>query len=214
MSSLLTVFGTLTFPAGGAVRWRRARLAIEERESDQPATSPFDAGNDLASVASVVADVADCWPFMRIVRAGEAVAIRGAMGDDDWCRWCGRLRALFEAAARLGGSGQIEVEEDGTFVGRLAIRGEQVVFEPWSRRNATPTHYRGEAEMRQLLADALEAELPVKKTAAKKVAVKKQKAKKVVVKKPAAKKVAVKEQTAANTSVKRAAVKKQQPGRS
>jgi hypothetical protein len=110
MSSVLTVFGTITFPAGGLAGWLDATLtaspgALEiEGVDSADEESVFDAGNDLESVRAVLADSDDCWPFMRLVIDGDALHVRAAMGDDDWWRWwrSSRPRSAGRSGRRRG----------------------------------------------------------------------------------------------------------------
>lgn len=212
MSSLLTVYGTIAFPKGALARWLEAALVVDD-DDDVGEESVFDAANDLASVREVLADVGDCWPFMRLVLEGDALLVRAALGDDDWSRWCGRLRALAGAAARLGARGKLVCEEEFSYAGALVIRGGRATY---VASGAAPVDLRGAAEMRRLLDEALAPKKPEgsAKQAAKKVAGKKVAGKKVaqpdVAKKGAVKKVAGKEaakQVARRGAAKKAAVK-------
>jgi hypothetical protein len=209
MSSVLSVYGSLTFPPGAIARWQASPLVV----SDEPCGDGiFDRGNDLGSVSEVIADADDCWTFVRFIVEGDVLHVRAALGDDYWSIWCGRLAALASAAASLGARGALEAEDDGSYCGRLVVGERGAVYEPATRRQSDGSDHAGRADMYRIWAEVMEAEQAAwaqarKTAAAKRVATagKKKQAKKQV--KKAATKAAVAKKAA---TAKKAAVAKKQ----
>lgn len=130
MSSLLTVYGTLRFPAGALARWQAAPLPTAEPDAALTGDGVFANASDVASVAELLADQDDCHVFVRFIVDGDTLHVRAALGDDDWCRWCGRIRAAVQAAAALGARGELDTEDDGSYAGTLVAAGPRAKYQP------------------------------------------------------------------------------------
>ena len=130
MSSLLTVYGTLRFPAGALARWQAAPLPTAEPDAALTGDGVFANPSDVASVAELLADQDDCHVFVRFIVDGDTLHVRAALGDDDWCRCCGRIHAAVQAAAALGARGELDTEDDGSYAGTLVAAGPRAKYQP------------------------------------------------------------------------------------
>ena len=181
---MLSVHGALRFPPGALARWEAAELAVMDEGDPSAGDSIFAQGNDLATVREVLADVGDCYLFVRFIVDGDCLHVRAALGDDFWCAWCGRIFAVVQAAAGLGARGELDVEDDGSYAGSLVVAGPQAVFLPAGPGRREGKQEAARRDMGRIWEEVVTAErarcgikASVKKASVKKVGVKKVRAK-------------------------------------
>lgn len=185
MSSHLSVYGSLVFPAGAIDRWQAAPLEVPDEDDEQDGDGIFDGANDLGSVREVLTCDAECGVFVRFIVAGDALHLRAVLADDDWSIWCARIAALASAAARLGARGALETQSDGSYAGRLVVDKQRTIFEPRSRKHPNGSDSAGLRDLMRIWGEVLAADKVAYEQAAAKKAVKKaaKKAAKKVVRK-------------------------------
>lgn len=207
MSSFLSVYGSLVFPAGALARWQAAPLVLPDEDAPR-GDGIFDGANDLGSVREVLTSDAECGVFVRFIVEGDTLHVRAVLADDDWSSWCARIAALATEAARFGARGTLETEDDGSYAGRLVVDQQRTVYVPRSRQQPNGSDHDGRQALARIWAEVIAAdkaacEQAARKTAARKFA--KPAATKKVGKKAATKQVVTK---AATKTAKKAAAKK------
>jgi hypothetical protein len=121
MSSLITVWGTLTFPAGAQSAWRVLELDGGGDAGDGEFAAYFADEHEAVTVEEALARADEAYPFARFESQGDALHVRAALGDDYWSEWLAILGGLARSAAELGAAGTLEVEDDGLLMGRLQV---------------------------------------------------------------------------------------------
>ncbi len=199
MSSNLNVWGTITFPSNSQQAWRKTELDEGAPEVESEYGNYFTAEIERESVEDVLARASDAMHFIHFVTEGDAVHVRAGLSEDDWSQWTAVIGGLARAAASLGATGMLEVEDDWQYVGRLVVGPEGA-----SWVDAEDDEFAQDEEGKEALIaiftktlKLLEGGSPAKKKKAaakkktapkKKVAAKKKAPKKTAKKKPAPKK--------------------------
>ena len=124
MSSNLNVWGTFTFPSNSQQAWRKTELDEGAPELESEYGNYFTAEIERESVEDVIARASDAMHFVHFVSEGDAVHVRAGLSDDDWSQWTAVIGGLARAAASLGATGMLEVEDDWQYVGRLVLGPE------------------------------------------------------------------------------------------
>jgi hypothetical protein len=181
MSSTLTVWGTLTFPAGAMPHWLATTLDGGAEGDGSGWGTYFSDEHEAKPVSAVLEDAEAAYYFARFATEGKKLYVRAALADDYWCQWLALLGGMARAAAALGATGAYEVEDDGKFVGRLSVGTKGVVWEDAGPRDRPQDREGAQAVDRlfeEALADVTKKAAPKKKAAAKKAPAKKSATKK------------------------------------
>lgn len=131
MSSDLYVYGVFLFPAKARAAWLGADLPeSEEEEEHRDLGVSFQGTSEYGTVKEAINNAKRVHRFLDLLKEGEdKLVIRGVLGDDDWYPWTTTLGAMARAAVALEATGYLEVLDDGTYMGRLVLKGSQVAFQ-------------------------------------------------------------------------------------
>jgi hypothetical protein len=110
MSSIITVWGTLSFPAGAQRAWRARGLDGGAGGGESEYGGYFADEHETVTIEEALAAAGDAHHFVRFERRGDALDVRAALGDDYW-----------RDGARRGGAGG---DRDARGGGRRALRRE------------------------------------------------------------------------------------------
>lgn len=127
MSSIITVWGTFKLPRGARQSFREALLdgGAEAGAGPGEYAGYFAEEHEAVAVAEAMDRADEVHHFLRFEEAGDALHVRAGLGDDDWSEWLAILGGMARAAARLGATGWLELDDDERFMGRLALGGGQ-----------------------------------------------------------------------------------------